>query len=372
MRHIKKSALLVVIAILFTSSTYVKSEDKMPTPSQDTYTVKEGDTLWNVTDQFFKNPFLWPSLWARNPKIGNPHVIYPDTTLNLLPVDQKLRKVEKVTVKEVVKEVVAPPTESESVKKVKKVKKVKTVKKEKGEEDAKPKERIEEIVTQNAQLLTAGYLTFEKPEEVAVIQGGMEARTLLDNDDVIYIDEGKSKDLKKGDAFTVVSITEAIIDKENQTHGYVVKILGEVVIDEALSYYQSRAIVTRSFDDITKGDSLVPLFKVDEKVKINDASPDIKGTKIVASKNGVISLGTLDVVYLNKGADSGIKTGNRFDVYRDSYLTAHPKYKDSQVWLPRERVGEITVIYTTEDTATAVVSNADREIMLFDDVNKIK
>lgn len=47
------------------------------------YVVKEGDTLWDISDDKFQNPFAWPQLWEANPQIQNPHLIYPGDELKI-------------------------------------------------------------------------------------------------------------------------------------------------------------------------------------------------------------------------------------------------------------------------------------------------
>ncbi|HEY4393841.1 MAG TPA: LysM peptidoglycan-binding domain-containing protein, partial [Polyangia bacterium] len=41
------------------------------------HTVRRGDTLWGISDFYFKNPYQWPRLWSYNPQIKNPNWIYP-------------------------------------------------------------------------------------------------------------------------------------------------------------------------------------------------------------------------------------------------------------------------------------------------------
>jgi len=54
----------------------------------DTYTVKRGDTLWDISKIFLRTPWRWPELWGMNKAdIRNPHLIYPGQVLMLVKRD---------------------------------------------------------------------------------------------------------------------------------------------------------------------------------------------------------------------------------------------------------------------------------------------
>jgi LysM repeat protein len=58
----------------------------------DSYTVKRGDTLWDISKLFLTSPWRWPELWGMNlEQIRNPHLIYPGQLLVLVKSDGRAR-----------------------------------------------------------------------------------------------------------------------------------------------------------------------------------------------------------------------------------------------------------------------------------------
>jgi hypothetical protein len=52
----------------------------------ETYIVQEGDTLWDISTVFLRDPWFWPEIWFKNPQVENPHLIYPGDTLAIIYV----------------------------------------------------------------------------------------------------------------------------------------------------------------------------------------------------------------------------------------------------------------------------------------------
>ncbi len=52
-------------------------------PNANSHLVRRGDTLWDICDFYFQNPYQWPRIWSYNPQIQNPHWIYPGDVVRL-------------------------------------------------------------------------------------------------------------------------------------------------------------------------------------------------------------------------------------------------------------------------------------------------
>ena len=51
----------------------------------ESYTIKRGDTLWELSKMYLTSPWRWPELWGMNKtQIANPHLIYPGQELRLV------------------------------------------------------------------------------------------------------------------------------------------------------------------------------------------------------------------------------------------------------------------------------------------------
>ncbi|MES9886349.1 MAG: LysM peptidoglycan-binding domain-containing protein, partial [Candidatus Sedimenticola sp. 6PFRAG1] len=53
----------------------------------DRHVVVPGDTLWDISAKFLRDPWQWPNVWYVNPQIENPHLIYPGDIITLIYVN---------------------------------------------------------------------------------------------------------------------------------------------------------------------------------------------------------------------------------------------------------------------------------------------
>jgi len=85
----KKTVVLTLFLFLswFVQADVLKLKDNHP----ETYIVKKGDTLWDISGKFLKQPWKWAEIWEINPQVKNPHLIYPGDVLSLIYINGKPR-----------------------------------------------------------------------------------------------------------------------------------------------------------------------------------------------------------------------------------------------------------------------------------------
>ena len=77
---------LTILFLFITMPSFLFAEEPAEKIEQEAgfyYTVKKGDTLWDLSEKFSDSPWVWPDLWQENKQIPNPHWIYPGNRIRL-------------------------------------------------------------------------------------------------------------------------------------------------------------------------------------------------------------------------------------------------------------------------------------------------
>ena len=242
----------------------------LPGLTQDTketegvYTIKKGDTLWDISSKFLKDPFLWPKLWEKNPYITNPHWIYPGNPIRLTAVEPvkkgEVKEEPKTVVEEKPKEVVKEP-EAKQAEPTPAEKKPETVAVEKPALVVEKPAPVEEKPVYFREIRSAGFMSDIEYRGIGIILESKEGKSLMSAGDIIYLAFKTSEPILIGDKYTVFRAAEEIKHPvTGKRIGRKYNIIGNIkLIDQHSSFFTAKVI--ESFDAIMRGDFIQPYSK---------------------------------------------------------------------------------------------------------------
>ncbi len=330
------------------------------------YIIKQGDTLWDISNSLFRDPFLWPFIWKANPSIDNPDLIYPGNKLaipSLAPIERAMQApgeqvVEKQAPVQKPAEVAAPPAETQPLgggiasATVKRPKPVQPAPEEAAPESRLilPEEQPRPIIDKYS-MLSAGFVNTE--ESIGTIVGvETDAKTEFGYDDVVYVKANNPEGVNIGDKFLIYAPLDRVKHPiTGERYGRLVRGLGILQItakDPDADVLTAR--ITLSFSEIKRG-SLIAPYQEPTLIyhSAGNRSKTIAGYIIEVTEQRTLN-GQTDIVYLDKGRSDGVDPGDRFFVY------AQPAEKG----FPRRVIGEVQVFLVKDRTSTAVVqTNTD-------------
>ena len=248
-----------LIGIFFTMILMVSLCFVIPGLTQETketegvYTIKKGDTLWDISSKFLKDPFLWPKLWERNPYITNPHWIYPGHPIRLSTIEPVKKEEPKKVVEEKPKEVVKEPE-------VKKEEPLLAEKKPGVVAEMKPV-KVEEKPVYFPEIRSAGFMSDIEYRGIGIVLESKEGKNLMSAGDIVYLAFKTSESILIGNKYTVFRASEELRHSVTDRRiGRKYNIIGNVqIIDQHGNFFTAKVI--ESFDAVQKGDFIQPYSK---------------------------------------------------------------------------------------------------------------
>jgi hypothetical protein len=347
---IKLSVTMLFAALFFVTSVATADshniELKPGHPKQ--YTVKKGDTLWDIAGRFLNRPWYWPEIWHINEQIENPHLIYPGDVLQLVYINGRpyitRGKYGKRTVR------LSPEVRIEELSQP-----IPTI----------PLDIINPFLTKNRVVSPSEY------GSSAYIVGLNEGHLSAATDDIIYV-RGISNDTndynygiyRKGKIYRNPANVNDIL-------GYEAIYLGEGTLEKKGD--PATIYIENSKSEILTGHRLIPLSK-DQTVDANflpKTSTAIRPGSIVgvltnAIQPGVTAVGAMDVVIIDMGINDGIETGDVFNIYKKGETVKDPYMKNTQVKLPDEINGTLMVFRPFKRMSYALVMDAQSSLRIGD------
>jgi len=331
-----------------------------PAAGPDAYIVVKGDTLWDLAEKWFGDPFLWPQVWDENRYILDSHWIYPGDPL-VIPGRPTVVPAEE-----------PPPVAEDAA--------AATQPKDPGfgrtavTPDAP---RVVELPPPPPPLMPAadpqdlyctGFIAGEREGSSLTITGGDNERLGVAEGDVVFLSHGRDHGIRAGDEYQIQRATRDIRHPTTGVRlGSLVRRLGRVrvmlVHDEV-----STALIENSCEDIHPGDELVawvdiPVPMLESVPTLQRYDPTPSGGSVgavVAAKDGVIALGAGHVIYTDLGR--GIVTpGDVLTIYREREAPH-----------PRRTLGQAIVLTVEPGTSTAKVIESVSETYVGDAVEVVR
>jgi hypothetical protein len=227
------------------------------------YVIKKGDTLWDLSQRFLEDPFLWPRLWQSNQYITNPHWIYPGNPIRFYPFEEA--RVPPAKPPEIGPPEAKPPEAKPPEAKPPEAKPEvarKPPEEEKPTEAVVPPVRPPEVALKPEAIPPgeerwAGFITKEEfPGIGVVVEPKERGRLLMAEGDIVYL-AFKTKDpIEIGEQFTIFRISPVIKHPlTGEKLGRKVSILGECKIIGAEDAMYT-AQIFKSYRSIERGDRL--------------------------------------------------------------------------------------------------------------------
>ena len=312
-----------------------------------TYIVKRGDTLWDISDMYLKEPWRWPELWDNNAQIDNPHLIYPGDLLALRWENGRPRL--SLSSRGDVK--LSPSLRSESLNST-----IPPI----------PRDQIDGFLRNNR---VVDPLIFDQS---AYIIAGDAGRLISSLGDRIY---GRGPIDASDRTFSVLRKGEFIVDPISQE---VLGLKAEDIGTASLLSPSSKTFtdadvkeleVTRVTEEVRISDRLLPTEEgiVSAFFEPHPPASEIKDGYMISVDGGVTQIGALDIVTLNKGSREALTVGDVLAIYQTGEIVRDPILNESVV-LPDVRAGLLMVFTVYEKASFALVLKASRPLSVGDKV----
>ncbi|WNW12620.1 LysM domain-containing protein [Pseudomonas sp. DTU_2021_1001937_2_SI_NGA_ILE_001] len=330
--------------LLLTASGLVQAQVQLREGHPQRYTVVAGDTLWDISGKFLREPWRWKEIWRANPSVKDPDLIYPGDTLTLSYVDGQPH-------------VVLSRGESRgTVKLSPHVRSTPTV-------EAIPSIPLGAI---NAFLISNRIVeNAEQFQDAPYVVAGNAERVLSGRGDRIYVrgqlDAAHTMYgiFRQGKIYTDPQSGEVLGINADDIGG------GEVVASEG---DVSTLILQRSTQEVRLGDRL---FASEERPITSTFLPAAPAAPIdgliLDVPRGVTQIGVNDVVTLNKGRRDGLQEGSVLAIYKTGEHV-RDRVTGEQVKIPDERAGMLMVFRTYEKLSYGLVLHANRSLAIMDKV----
>ncbi len=359
------SALLQASYPAVTPRVYL-SADQIEDNAPQTYTVVRGDTLWDISDRFLKEPWRWTEIWKYNEQILNPHLIYPKDVIALNYVDGKpiISLTRNGTLIPSLGVSTAQGTNTTVANGIVKL------------SPRIRKESLEDAISTIKRDSIAQFLMHPRVMEESDLAS---SPYVVANGDDRLISSTGSKIYARGKfnrnltSYSIFRKNKVLIDPvDGKKLGYEIVHVSDAKL---LSVGDPSVLsLTRNKMETVTGDILLPVDHELTSYNYTPRLPALEGEgRIVSLANAITQTGKDQVVVLNVGSDSNLQEGDVLAVETRglNVIDTHGAHKREHVQLPNQRTGVLMVFKTFDKVSYALVMESTRPIKVNDIITGI-
>jgi hypothetical protein len=336
-------------------------------PTEGSYVVKAGDTLWRIARDVLNDPSRWRAVWEENRFITDPNRIFPGDTL-WLPGGRPAAPPATAAAAPAAPEATAPTEPPKAEAKTEPTAEPPVVQAQipppPAPVPAPLASAVPPVPAASPHALACSPVLAPEVPAVEIGLGSLvqseDDRLLISMEDPVFVGLSAASATRVGDRLAVVRPgTRLAHPVTRRPLGRILHTLGILEVREVRDRVL-KARVAYSCDTLHLGDRVVPLqvTPLPERPATTQASRAVEGV-VVASPRSDQLLALQQLVFLDVGAGQGIRSGDVFAVYRSHLPAVDPA--GAAVPIPPERLGEAVVLRVTPGTATAVLTASRKE-----------
>ena len=332
-----------------------------PTASWDdapkTYTVRRGDTLWDISNRYLGSPWYWPKVWARNPHILNPHWIYPGSKLKFTQAGEIRPKSKKRAVEREWRDVSMASVKG-------------GLQLESAGIRISGRGILRWAYTSSKDIVIIrreSYVGVRSLKRAGKITGSPIPNSMLTVRDRVFIKFKQLRNVRTGEKYTIYRVTKKVKHPmTGKLSGYMVRIYGTIQVERILKE-SAVARITDAFRSIERGYLIGKYMSARLRVRRRPAEALVRGY-VLRPHHNVELFAEQYICFVDRGRRHGLRTGNTMSIYRrgDARLAGLPP-KDRK-GMSKRKIGELLIIDTRLDHAVALITRSRLEVSPGDEV----
>lgn len=344
--------------------TFLNTED-LESDAPDFYTVVRGDTLWDISDRFLKEPWRWTEIWSFNPQIHNPHLIYPGDELALDYVNGK----PTLTLTRDGKTIPSNTSEPRLGAANPAISRVKLSPRVRSEslDEAIPTIQAESI---RQFLIHPRVVDTQTIAQAPYVIANYDGRLISSIGTQIYVRGRVSRDQT---SYGVFRPSKKLIDPVNgQKLGHELLHVADATLLNIGD--PSTLMITRNKMETIEGDILLPITEDMTPHTYVPRIPQLDGDgRIVSLIDAISQSGRNQVVVLNMGRESNIQEGDVLAIETRGRQVVDKRgvSRWEKVTLPNTRTGVLMVFKTFDRVSYALVMESTRPVLINDIISGI-